>query len=376
MRRFVEATFVTLSVVGCATNGNRVVANRNDEACASYPYSPAALLAEREGFGAQTTGGDPSKVYMVTSFQDSGPGTLREALQSAEPYWIVFKQDGRIVLNDEIKVKSNKTVDGRGRKIVIDGLFSIKPGTQNVIFSDLSLTYPRGFDTSDGDVISIRGNALGGKPEDYDTKNFWFNRLELSKGGDGLLDIRGGTNVTISWSHFHSHAKAMLHQKDTEGRKSRGMRVTFHHNFFDRITRRSPLFYYGLADLYNNYQYNWYEFAVEARADAKLLSQENIYEARPGTYCWGGCPDPSSPTHDSDFRVSKRAIVTQEGEDYSRGYVNSVNDLTLNGAQIMTYRPENVFRREEFYRARIERASIGLAQKIASEAGPRADYCR
>ena len=343
------------------------------EDCSRYPFSAATLLTERAGFGAGVTGGDPTRVYRVTSLADSGSGSLRAALGSTAPYYVVFDVEGTIKLGSRMDVLSDKTVDGRGRDVVIDGTLRLPAGTRNVILSDITVINPAGFATSDGDSIEVRGKG-GSQPADFESRDLWFHHLGLGRGGDGQLDLRAATNVTISWSHLYGHAKAMLHWKDTENKPAPGMRVTYHHNYFEKITRRSPQFAYGLADFFNNYVYQWYEFGSASNDKAQFLSEANIYEARPGLFCLPGCPDPNSPTHDSDFWVSKKAIVS--GWDNEKGYVRSTQDLLLNDAKVEQYDPGKVFSRSTYYSAPIERADGTLRDAIKSDAGPRVRYCR
>lgn len=343
------------------------------EDCSRYPYSAATLLSERAGFGAGVTGGDPTLIYRVTSLADSGPGTLRAALGSTAPYYVVFEVEGTIKLASRMDVLSNKTVDGRGRSIVIDGTLRLPSGTKNVILSDLTVINPSGFASSDGDSIEVRGKG-GAQPADFESRDLWFHHLGLGRGGDGQLDLRAATQVTISWSHQYGHAKSMLHWKDTENNPAPGMRVTYHHNYFEKITRRSPQFSYGLADFYNNYVYHWYEFGSGSNDKAQFLSEANIYEARPGVFCLPGCPDPNSPTGDSDFWVSKKALVS--GWDNEKGYIRSTKDLLLNDAKVEQYESGKVFSRSTYYRATIETADSALRDAIKSGAGPRVRYCR
>jgi pectate lyase len=342
--------------------------------CDGYPFSAKTLLDERLGFGASATGGDPSKVYRVKNLNDAGAGSLRAALESTEPYWIVFDVEGTITLGtDAIRPKSNKTVDGRGRAIVVDGTFKIDAGTKNVIFSDLSLKYPRGFAMSDGDTICIRGHAAS-TPDGYDSRDFWFHHIDFGRSGDGQLDVRGGTNITISWSHMHSHAKAFLHSQDTDDNPSPHQRITYHHNWFEKITRRGPLFYYGLADYFNNWQNQFYEFGASSNSGAQFLSENNIYEARPGSYCITGCADPNSPTGDSDYLVSKDALVS--GWAGEPGYIRSVGDVAQNGAKLTSSEPSKVFSRASYYVAKPEPAGEELKARLKAFTGPRKTYCK
>ena len=370
----VTATDSIVAAADSAVAGDSAKADTappSDE-CKGYPFSTATLLAERLGFGAAATGGE--KVYHVTSLANAGTGTLRAALESTESYWIVFDVEGVILLDEgSVRVKSNKTVDGRGRSIVIDGNLKIDAGTKNLIFSDVALQYPRGWKTSDGDTIGIRGHAAA-DPAAYDSKDFWFHHLDLGRAGDGQLDVRGGTNITISWSHMHSHAKSFLHSQDTDSKPSPGMRITYHHNWFDGITRRGPLFYYGYADYFNNWQYHWYEFGASSNSGAQFLSENNIYEARPGTYCIPSCPDPNSPTGDSDYTVSKEALVS--GWAGEPGYIRSVGDLAQEGAKITTNEPTKVFTRAAHYAAKPDPAGPELKARLKASTGPRKTYCK
>jgi pectate lyase len=244
-----------------------------------------------------------------------------------------------------------------------------------VIFTDLTLTNSHGERCGQSaDVISIIGDGAD-SPGGFENRDLWFHHLDMYDGGDGLIDIRGGSRITISWCHFHDHAKAMLFSMvNTDASEGREMEVTVHHNFFDRISRRSPELTRGRVHLYNNYNFHWWEFAAASVVEAQLFSENNIYEARPGLTCGSlisPCQDPA-PCGDDDYWVSKVAISNDWAAD-QRGKVRSSGDLLLNDATIATRNAGGVFTPSYDYSA--DPAGPALADLVRNSAGPRTSYC-
>lgn len=349
--------------------------------CGSLPYDTDALFRESVGFGRAARGGSPTRVVHVTTTADSGAGSLRAALESDTSQWVVFdigaSARATITLRSTLRARSNKTIDGRGRDVVINGTVEFR-SAHNIVVTDLGFTNNTAARcTQDGDVLSMRGPGAT-RPEDFETRDIWLNHLVVFDGGDGLLDIRGGSRITVSWSHFHTHEKGMLFSMESAGAiEGREMEVTLHHNFFDRITRRGPQVSHGRVHFFNNYQFEWWEFGAASLVGAQFASEANVYEARPGATCglpFVGCRDPN-PCGDSDFEVSKIA-VSNNWSTSNRGYISSVGDLLLDDARVEVNEPARVFRPTDRYPYTAEAASPALAARIRAESGPRTRYCR
>ena len=68
---------------------------------ATIPAFPGA-----EGFGAYSKGGRGGRVYHVTTLADSGPGSLREAVDAEGPRIVVFDVSGTIQLKKTLAVEN------------------------------------------------------------------------------------------------------------------------------------------------------------------------------------------------------------------------------------------------------------------------------
>ena len=76
--------------------------------------SPLLAFPGAVGYGKDTIGGRGGQVIHVTSLDDSGPGTLREALATEGPRTIIFRVSGTIALDSTIRIEhSNVTIAGQ-----------------------------------------------------------------------------------------------------------------------------------------------------------------------------------------------------------------------------------------------------------------------
>lgn len=337
------------------------------------------LLAERAGYGARTEGGDPGLSYVVTSLDERGPGTLCEALEDGDAWTITFDVDGTITWDDPCELQSNKTVDGRGHDVTVDGTWRFED-VHDVIVSDLTLTRSlrSGEDEceQDGDVVLVLGTG-GPDPGDFTSHDLWFHHLDVSDGGDGLIDIRGGTDLTISWSRFHDHKKVTLAWQSIDGDETAGMRVTWHHDHFDHTTVRNPRFHYGEAHYVNNLVDGWWQYGASSYDGARFLSEANVYRAEadcvgiPGVF---PCEDTNPCGGDDDWFVDRSVAVVTEDEGNHPGYVDSVGDWLIGGARVDVREPQRVSRPPADLDVVAEPADAALEAEIRAGVGPRSTW--
>jgi pectate lyase len=243
-------------------------------------HSVESLLASRSGYGAAVTGGEGGKMVLVTSDDDAGPGTLRHAVeQSHGPVWIRFARDMVIPLRSLVRVGSNVTIDGRGRKITLlyNGLAIY--GSRNVIVTNIAVD---GRFKGISQAINIARGA----------RDVWIDHVDLSRFNDRLLNVKtGSTDVTVSWSKFHDHNKVMLLNNITDKNLFRyysrdsSSRVTLHHNWFYDTVQRNPRAQFGVYHLYDNLLENWDFYGMSFSLGARALVEGNIFVNRADRRC-------------------------------------------------------------------------------------------
>ncbi|MEM3979739.1 MAG: hypothetical protein QXF79_00600, partial [Ignisphaera sp.] len=252
--------------------------------CFKGVYCISSLLAEREGYARNVTGGLGGYIYFVTSLEDDPtnprPGTLRHALTQAQPLWIFFLVNGTITLRDRISVTSNKTIDGRGAQITITTRYSGSARGQalRIYDADNIIIVNIRFDSTDTrniDAIEIRRS-----------NNIWIHHCDFTNWSDGAVDLAEASttrtnNITISWSRFWNHDKVTLIGNSATRTTDRNFRVTLHHNYYFMTQDRHPRLRFGIVDMYNNYFYRIGEGAGISQKGL-VYAEANIYELVPG----------------------------------------------------------------------------------------------
>jgi pectate lyase len=230
-------------------------------------FFPMTVVAY-EGFGSDTSGAyECAEVttFHVTSLEDSGPGTLRDAA-SSECRHIVFDVAGTIFLKDEIKVKSFTTIDGATAP-ESDGEYGI---TIRKFGADKDITLMELVLVNDVIINGIRFIGEGTDNGKDSLSLIGCDRVVVSHvssgyADDGAIDISWGwgwgdndspwanRNITVSYSILHDTAKAMLIKYGPHHN------ISLHHNLFARNRERNPQIRHQVETLefVNNIVYEW-----------------------------------------------------------------------------------------------------------------------
>jgi pectate lyase len=223
---------------------------------AQIPAFPGA-----EGYGSHTPGGRGGEVVFVTNLNDSGPGSLREAV-SAGHRIVVFRVGGTIELESPLGIRhpyitiAGQTAPGGG--ICLKNYPLGVTRTHDVIVRYLRLRH--------GDESKYTGDALSVSS----AYNVVIDHCSASWSVDETLSVTRADSVTIQWCFITESLNASVHTKGNHGYGGlvayiEDGRISEHHNLWAHHRSRNPrpgstenLDLPGLIyDFRNNVIYNW-----------------------------------------------------------------------------------------------------------------------
>jgi pectate lyase len=219
-------------------------------ATAAFAAPPAFPGAE--GLGANATGGRGGEVYEVTTLDDSGPGSLRDAL-SAGDRTVVFRVSGTINLKSTIRLaKPNVTIAGQtaqGGGICLRGK-ELMIRADNVIVRFLRFR--------PGDELRQEHDAL----TVWNARNVIIDHCSMSWSTDSVSDVvKGSRDTTIQWCIISEPLTRSVHVKGAHGYGTGWGYGSYHHNLIAHCDSRSPRLgadpTRGFIEVANNVIYNW-----------------------------------------------------------------------------------------------------------------------
>jgi len=311
---------------------------------ASHPFdlkqAPIPAFPGAWGGGMYSHGGRGGKVYVVTSLEDSGPGTFREACEAGGARIVLFNVAGIIQLKDRIRIRApyitiaGNTAPGDG--VCIAGN-TVELETHDVVIRHMR--FRRG-STDVGDRNdSIGGNPIGNVMVDHVSASWGLDEnmsmyRHMTPVGEAVQDnpiARGKyremftpknadadlklptVNITIQHSIFSEGLDTYNH---AFGSTIGGRNSTFHHNLWACNTGRNPsVGMDGDFALVNNVLFNWKHRTVDGGDHLSLYNIVNNY------YKPGPVTDRNSPI---SYRILKPESRRGRNvpKDFGRAYVH------------------------------------------------------
>ncbi len=292
------------------------------------PQAKVPAFPGAEGGGKFSFGGRDGRVFVVTNLDDSGPGTLREACESAGPRIVVFNVAGIIHLKMPVFIEAPYiTIDGHTAPG--DGICIADNGIVDNVH-DVVIRYVR-FRRGNPDIFNRHGVHYGNP-----VGNIIIDHVSASWGSDQNLDTyrhmyqppSGGpalklpsVNVTIQWSIT---SEALNIYNHAFGGDWGGRNTAFHHNLLACNTGRNP----SVAMTYdfnfiNNVLFNWRHRSVDGGDSNSVFNIINNYYK----------PGPATMDNAVRYRIlepaqswSKANPVSHWGRAYVAGNIVEGND--------------------------------------------------
>lgn len=233
-----------------------------------------------EGHGRYTTGGRGGKVVHVTNLNDSGTGSLREAVKGDQKKTIVFDVGGVIALAGDLSIGKNTTI--LGQTAPYPGITlryrTVRPGSNNII-RFIRVRRGQEKDVNDGADAIWNSNLTG----------LIIDHCSFSWSIDEVASFYDNNNFTMQWCTLGESLNNAGHDKGAHGYGGiwGGKLASFHHNMIAHVNNRAPRFN-GARYNWNGYtantlyaQYNW----------ENTLQAENVDFRNCLVFDWGdgGC---------------------------------------------------------------------------------------
>lgn len=208
-------------------------------------------------------------LYAIKKGKDTRPFIIRLIGNITD---MTVMEGGDVVIENSNNASSYVTIEGIGDDAVANGWGVRLKSASNIEVSNLGFM---NCDSTAGDNVGMQ----------QDNDHVWVHNCDLFYGnagsdadqikGDGALDNKTSTYITMSYNHFWDNGKASLLGL-SEGTTS-GLYVTYHHNWFDHSDSRHPRVRYYSAHIYNNYYDGVSKYGAGSTMGSSLFVEGNYY---------------------------------------------------------------------------------------------------
>lgn len=284
------------------------------------------------GGGKYTTGGRGGEVYQVTNLNDSGTGSLRDAV-SKPNRTIVFRVSGVIELKSRLVLRQpNITIAGQtapGQGICLAN-YATNISANNIIIRYIRFRH--------GDAQPSEDDALNCFSGAY--RNIIIDHCSMSWSVDETTSFYDVKNVTLQWNIISESLYSSIHSKGNHGYAGifGGANSSYLFNLIAHHTSRTPRFngtrynsqtFGDSLEFCNNVIYNWGSTnSAYGGEGGKYNMINNYYKAGPAT--------PGNLTSSSTSNKRNRIL------NYSNFYVDGTDtiwggDFYINGNYVHGY---------------------------------------
>jgi len=237
-----------------------------------------------EGFGKYVTGGRGGQIVKVTNLNDSGPGSLRWALEEVRgPRIVVFEVSGNIQLKSILNLRSSN-VTIAGQTAPGDGITLTNYPLRILNLENIIIRY-----------IRFRKGDLSGEQNDSfearGVSDMIIDHCSFSWGTDETCSLYDLKNATIQNSIIAEGLNNSIHQNGEHGYGSLfgGNNISFFQNLMAHFLYRMPSLIAPntgnvLIDLRNNIFYNWSLRSTDNGPGTNTNLFNNYYKPGPASF--------------------------------------------------------------------------------------------
>lgn len=239
------------------------------------PVSNAPAFPGAEGFGRYATGGRGGEVIHVTNLNDSGTGSLRNAVSGSSKKIVVFDVGGIIELNRDLTIGANTTILGQtapGEGITLR-YYTVEYGGDNIILRFLRIRRGEEKNVNDGaDATTARYR-----------KNIMLDHCSFSWSIDEVASFYDNRDFTMQWCTIAEALNEAGHNKGghSYGGIWGGKNASFHHNFIAHCQNRTPRF--------NGARYSWNGYDKAKYSNTVLAERVDFRNCVIYNWGTGGC---------------------------------------------------------------------------------------
>ena len=179
---------------------------------------------------------------------------------------------GDLVIENANLATGHITLEGVGEDALADGWGVRLKSASNVEVRNLGIM----------NVNSTAGDDIGLQ---QDNDHVWVHHNDHFYGdagsdadqvkGDGAMDVKKSTYVTIAYDHFWDNGKSSL--LGLSENTTTGLYINYHHNWFDHSDSRHPRVRFFSAHIYNNYYDGNAKYGAGSTDSSSLFVEANVF---------------------------------------------------------------------------------------------------